>query len=153
MKLAKYRAIGVGSGAGSFTREHLHLCRRTEFIILGPTPSVANRVPDTLGHGARPFMELSARPRKTVIFVTQLASGKRLKANIVLDVWRSHDHRLRPPVVEHNPLERREPRRVEVLDHLHTGRRLEALQLPVTVRQRTVDMFDRLNASNAAGGT
>ena len=51
-----------------------------------------------------------------------------------------------------DPLERRQPRRIEMLDHFDDRRRVEARQPLVAVGQRAVQQLDPLRSGRSAGG-
>ena len=95
-------------------------------------------------HLARPGRELSAAPLEAVVRVPELARRQARPEGVVVAVRRRHHDGARPGELEDDPLQRRQPRRVEVLDDLDEGRRVEAGEAGVPVRQRPVQQLDTL---------
>ncbi len=76
--------------------------------------------------------------------MAETARGQVLKLHVVLGVWRRHDHRARTRELEHGSLERREPRRFQVLDHLDDRSGLVAGEPPVSIHEGTLEELDAL---------
>ena len=72
-----------------------------------------------------------------------------LVEHVVLAVRRRHDHRARSGGAEDHALERREPRRVDVLDDLHQHGRVVAGVPLVLVGQRALEQLDALGLALA----
>ena len=121
----------------------------TAICVGGPTsassgPTGRNRtVVAVLGRDPlRPRRELRARPLEAVVRVAERARRQRLPHAVVLRVRRRHDDAGRLRRAEHVGLERLQPRRVEVLDHLDQRGRVVALQALVAIGQRAVQERD-----------
>jgi hypothetical protein len=93
------------------------------------------RCRDPLG----PCLKLSACPLEAVIGMSEGPCGEGRKAHVVLGIWRGQHHRSWPGELEHYPLEGRQSRRVEVLDHLNHRRSIEAVQACVPIEQRALN--------------
>jgi hypothetical protein len=80
-----------------------------------------------------------------VVGVAELLDPHVLPRHVVLAVRRRQHDRPRPGELEQHPLEGRQAGRVQVLNHLNDGGRVEALQPPVSVDQRAVDEADAVS--------
>ena len=93
---------------------------------------------DRISHGSRdrvrPLGEFRPGPFEAVVRVPEPTGASPL-AHVVFRVGRRHQHRPRPGMPEHRPLQARQPRRVEVLDDLHQHRGVEPGEAVVTVGQ------------------
>ena len=132
------------TGRRSDTGEDPHLGGRPQRGVLRADREEAHAIAESLAHPTAPGLELLPRPLEAVVGVTERARGQGLEAHVVLDVRRGDDDRLRPRELEHGTLERRQARGVEMLDHLDHGRRVVALDPPVTIRERSVQQADPL---------
>lgn len=63
----------------------------TESGIFRPNGQEANRIAKSVSPG----LKFSTRPLETVILVSHLAGRQGFEFNVVLDIWRRHDDRLR----------------------------------------------------------
>src|SRR5262245_15642754 len=150
--LAPTRTTSESSGTSSArlvsaTLEHPHLRRRADLGVLGPDRQEAGRVPEAPRDLACPVLELAPRPLEAVIAMAKAPRGQPVEANVVLAVRSRHDDRGGARLLEDDPLERGEPRRIEVLDHLDRGGRVEAGQALVAVGQGGLEELDALALS------
>ena len=79
-----------------------------------------------------------------MVFVAKLSGGQRLKLHVVLGIRRGHDHGLRTRRLKQHPLERRQPRRIHVLDHFHNRCSVISGQALVAVHERSVNQLQSL---------
>src|SRR5512146_2848023 len=85
------------------------------------------------GDALGPGVALGAGPLEAVVAVAQARLANRLPMGVVLAVGRGDDDPARAGMLEDNSLHRRQPGRVEMLDHLHQRDGIEARQPLVAV--------------------
>src|SRR5262249_26362807 len=98
-----------------------------------------HRITMTPGDPFGPGTELITGPLEPVVGMTQLLCPDVLPGEIVLPIWGGQDDGSRPGKLEDGAFERRETRRVKVLDHLHDSSSVEPFQSLVSINQRPVE--------------
>src|SRR5262249_38949713 len=94
--------FGEGRGRGFSLRvlKHSHLRRRTEFGVLRADRHEAHRVAEAPRDGARPVLELAARPFETMVGMAEFPRGERWPVHVVLAIWRRQHNRSRAGALE-----------------------------------------------------
>ena len=123
-------------------REHRHLSRWADPVVLVADREKPDAVAESRGDIGGPGLELRAIPFEPVILVPKLSRRQRRPLHVVFRVRRRHGDRARPSRLEHDSLERPQPGLVEVLDDFHDRCRVETLQPRVAIHERTVHEAD-----------
>ena len=95
-----------------------------------------------VGDAARPCLELLPRPLESVVPVPEFPSGQPLEQCVVLRVGRGDERRAGFRRAEHHLFERIEPRRVDVLDHLHSDSSVKTGKSFIPVGKGTVQQVN-----------
>src|SRR5579862_1154828 len=106
----------------SFPLKNSHLSRTAESRIFRPNRQEANTITKSLTYAACPRLKFISRPLKTMIFVPHLARWQSFELDVVLNIWRCHDHRLRTRKFKKYSLKSCKARRILVLNHLDHSR-------------------------------
>ncbi len=109
-----------GLGKGDLHRENTAICvGEPSPGSSSPTGRKPTEYPKRPAAALCPVPELRPGPLEAVIAMAEPARGEGLEAGVVVGVGRGGDHRGRPRELEEDALEGRQPRRIDMLDHLH----------------------------------
>src|SRR5918995_1612871 len=110
--------------------------------MLRPDAVILDRVAKAFSDLACPILELKPSPLEPVIGMAQAASRQTFEELVVLAIRGRQHYNSGPCRFKQDPLERRQPGRIEMLDHLDHSRSLKANQLPIAVGQAAVEEGD-----------
>ncbi len=104
-RLRKVRECLISLRLPLDTREDSHLGRRTQHRVFRSNRQKAHSVAEALSHASSPRLKFRTRPLEAVILMAEFPGRQRLELDVILYVWRCHDHSTRFSELKENPLE------------------------------------------------